>query len=152
MAQPCVVVVLSRVKKMHPWPSDEMPMATIVSISSARHAALDLRRQDAGRQRRGWVSLALNPTGNGKRGAQALVAFKGGQLPAYAVNTYNLTGHRALDGDPTPIAYRAMDLAADESSGKVHLYGKMQLHQRMEVVNHIWNVRSSVPSGYNFFC
>ena len=81
------------------------------------------------------------------KGAQALVAFKRGNPPAYVVNTYNLTGHRALGADPTPIAYKAMDLAADESAGKVRLYGKLQLHQGMEIVNHIWNMGSTVAGG-----
>lgn len=95
----------------------------------------------------GWVSWALNPTGDGMKGAQALVAFKRGQPPAFVVNTYNLTGHRALGGDSTPIAYEATDLAADESGGKMRLYGKLRLHQGMEVVNHIWNVGSTVTDG-----
>nr|CAB3453859.1 unnamed protein product [Digitaria exilis] len=95
----------------------------------------------------GWVSWALNPTGSGMKGAQALVAFKRGNPPAYVVNTYNLTGHRALGGDSTPIAYKATDLAADESGGKVRLYGTLQLQQGMEVVNHIWNVGSTVTDG-----
>ncbi|KAJ1290275.1 hypothetical protein BS78_02G230800 [Paspalum vaginatum] len=95
----------------------------------------------------GWVSWALNPTGGGMKGAQALVAFKRRRTPAYVVNTYNLTGHRALGGDPTPITYRATDLAADESGGKVRLYGTLQLPQGMEAVNHIWNVGSSVTDG-----
>ncbi|CAN6196504.1 unnamed protein product [Urochloa humidicola] len=65
----------------------------------------------------GWVSWALNPSGDGMKGAQALVAFKRGNPPEFVVNTYNLTGHRALGGDPTPIAFAATDLAADESGG-----------------------------------
>ncbi|CAN6182846.1 unnamed protein product [Urochloa humidicola] len=93
----------------------------------------------------GWVSWALNPTGDGMKGAQALVAFKRGNPPAFLVNTYNLTGHRALGGDPTPIAFASTDLAADESGGKVRIYGKLQLRPGMEVVNHIWNVGSSTP-------
>uniref|UniRef100_K4A0G8 AIR12 DOMON domain-containing protein n=1 Tax=Setaria italica TaxID=4555 RepID=K4A0G8_SETIT len=73
----------------------------------------------------GWVSWALNPTGDGMKGAQALVAFKRGKPPTYV----------------------ATDLAADESGGKVRLYGKLRLHQGMEVVNHIWNVGSTVTDG-----
>ncbi|CAL5082213.1 unnamed protein product [Urochloa decumbens] len=39
------------------------------------------------------------------------------------------------------------DLAADESGGEVRLYGKLQLRPGMEVVNHIWNVGSTVADG-----
>ncbi|CAL5087518.1 unnamed protein product [Urochloa decumbens] len=95
----------------------------------------------------GWVAWALNPTGAGMKGAQALVAFKRGNPPAFVVNTYNLTGHRALGGDPTPIAFAATDLAADESGGEMRLYGKLQLRPGMDVVNHIWNVGSTVADG-----
>ncbi|CAL5073492.1 unnamed protein product [Urochloa decumbens] len=95
----------------------------------------------------GWVAWALNPTGAGMKGAQALVAFKRGNPPAFVVNTYNLTGHRALGGDSTPIAFAATDLAADESGGEVRLYGKLQLRPGMDAVNHIWNVGSTVADG-----
>nr|TKW33954.1 LOW QUALITY PROTEIN: hypothetical protein SEVIR_2G273000v2 [Setaria viridis] len=91
----------------------------------------------------GWVSWALNPTGDGMKGAQALARQA---ADVRRQHTYNLTG-AALGGDSTPIAYEATDLTADESGGKVRLYGKLRLHQGMEVVNHIWNVGSTVTDG-----
>jgi hypothetical protein len=49
----------------------------------------------------------------------------------------------------TPIAFNATDLAADESTstGKVWLYGKLQLPHGMETLNHIWQVGSTVTGG-----
>ena len=92
----------------------------------------------------GWVAWALNPTGDGMAGAQALVAIKGSSSTP-AVRTYNITGYVPLGGVSTPIAFPATDLAADEESGgKIRLYGKLQLHKGMKAVNQVWQVGSSV--------
>jgi len=94
----------------------------------------------------GWVSWGINPTGDGMKGAQTLLAFKSGST--YVVNTYNLTGYAKLGAEATPIAFPATELAADESEdGKVRIYGKLQLPRGMETVNHIWQVGSVVSSG-----
>jgi len=93
----------------------------------------------------GWVSWAINPTGDGMKGAQALLAFKGPS--SYVVNTYNITGYNPLGAAPTPIAYKATDLAADESGGEVRIYGKLQLGPGLEKVNHIWQVGSKVTTN-----
>ncbi|CAN6182847.1 unnamed protein product [Urochloa humidicola] len=98
----------------------------------------------------GWVSWAINPTGDGMKGAQALVALKPTPAAPYAVNTYNITGYMPFGATSTPIAYKATGLAADESAaaaGEVRLYGKLQLAPGTEVVNHIWQVGSTVTGG-----
>ncbi|KAL6861865.1 hypothetical protein ACP4OV_017565 [Aristida adscensionis] len=95
----------------------------------------------------GWVAWALNPTGTGMKGAQALLALKSGPSSAYVVNTYNLTGYSKLPATSTPIEFAATDLAADESGGEVRLYGKLQLRPGMDAVNHIWSVGSGVVAG-----
>ncbi|EER97001.1 hypothetical protein BDA96_02G267100 [Sorghum bicolor] len=96
----------------------------------------------------GWVSWAVNTKGDGMKGAQALLAFKGGaSASAYVVNTYNLTGYAPLPAASTAIAYKATDLAADESGGEVRIYGKLQLGPGVEKVNHIWQVGSTVANG-----
>ncbi|KAM0866325.1 hypothetical protein ACQ4PT_042695 [Festuca glaucescens] len=93
----------------------------------------------------GWVAWGINPTGDGMKGAQTLIAFK--QTGAYVVNTYNLTGYRPLGAASTPIAYEATELAADDGAdGKMRLYGKLQLPKGMKTVNHIWQVGSAVAS------
>uniref|UniRef100_A0A0D9XFB0 DOMON domain-containing protein n=1 Tax=Leersia perrieri TaxID=77586 RepID=A0A0D9XFB0_9ORYZ len=96
----------------------------------------------------GWVSWAINPTGDGMKGAQALLAMKGVSA-SYIVKTYNITGYKPLPATSTPIAFAATDLAADGDggSGKVRLYGKLRLPAGMETVNHIWQVGSTVTGG-----
>lgn len=96
----------------------------------------------------GWVAWALNPTGEGMAGAQALVALKGSSAGAPAVKTYNITGYVPLGGASTPIAYPATDLAADSGSGgKIRLYGKLQLRKGVKAVNQVWQVGTSVTGG-----
>ncbi|KAF8780915.1 hypothetical protein HU200_000879 [Digitaria exilis] len=106
----------------------------------------------------GWVSWALNPTGDGMKGAQALLALRTsaaspyrGNPPAYVVNTYNLTGHRALGGDSTPIAYKASDLAAElGADGRARVYGRLKLGNSGAnggVLNQVWQVGASVTGG-----
>jgi hypothetical protein len=93
----------------------------------------------------GWVAWGINPTGDGMKGAQTLIAFK--QTGAYVVNTYNLTGYGPLGAASTPIAYEATELAADDGdNGTVRLYGKLQLPKGMVTVNHIWQVGSVVAN------
>ncbi|CAN6204929.1 unnamed protein product [Urochloa humidicola] len=98
----------------------------------------------------GWVSWAINPTGDGMKGAQALVAFRPTAAAPYAVNTYNITGYKPFGATSTPIAFEATGLAADESAaagGEVRLYGTLQLAPGTEVVNHTWQVGSTVTGG-----
>lgn len=97
----------------------------------------------------GWVSWAINPTGDGMKGAQALLAFKAASSSTYVVNTYNVTGYDPLGAAPTAIAYKATGLAADESGGggEVRIYGTLQLAPGLEKVNHIWQVGSAVAKG-----
>uniref|UniRef100_A0A804UDX5 Cytochrome b561 and DOMON domain-containing protein n=1 Tax=Zea mays TaxID=4577 RepID=A0A804UDX5_MAIZE len=81
----------------------------------------------------GWVAWALNPSGDGMAGAQALVA---GPFPdgggTWAVRTYNVSGY-AL-GEPGPIAFPASDLAAAVGGGGV-------------LLNQVWQVGAAVSSG-----
>ncbi|GJN04052.1 hypothetical protein PR202_ga21562 [Eleusine coracana subsp. coracana] len=98
----------------------------------------------------GWVAWGLNPTAEGMTGTQALVALKGGASGgAPAVKTYNITGYVPLGAASTPIAFPATDLAADAAGagGRMRVYGKLQLHKGMRVVNQVWQVGSSVTGG-----
>ncbi|OEL20278.1 Auxin-induced in root cultures protein 12 [Dichanthelium oligosanthes] len=95
----------------------------------------------------GWVSWAINPTGDGMKGAQALVAFRPAPSAPCAVRTYNVTGYGPFTANSTAIAFKATDLAADESGGEVRLYGKLQLAPGTQVVNQVWQVGSDVTGG-----
>jgi len=90
--------------------------------------------------------------GSGMVGAQALVALAGGAANSSApavVRTYNITGYSPLGDASTPIAFPATGLAADVGgSGKVRLYATLRLGKGVKkVVNHVWQVGSSVTRG-----
>ncbi|KAF8780914.1 hypothetical protein HU200_000878 [Digitaria exilis] len=95
----------------------------------------------------GWVSWAINPTGDEMKGAQALLALRSSAASAYVVSTYNITGYAPLGPKSTAIAFKPTGLAADEAAGEIRLYGKLQLPAGTETVNHIWQVGSAVNGG-----
>ncbi|XP_025821382.1 auxin-induced in root cultures protein 12-like [Panicum hallii] len=101
----------------------------------------------------GWVAWGINPAGTGMVGAQALVALAGGTANSSVqavVRTYNITGYAPLGVAPTPIAFPATGLAADVGGGgKVRLYATLRLDNKgvKKVVNHVWQVGSSVTRG-----
>lgn len=101
----------------------------------------------------GWVAWGINPTGGGMVGAQALLALAGDaatSTAASAVRTYNITGYAPLGKASTPIAFPATGLAADVGGGggKVRLYATLRLGTgTKKVVNHVWQVGSSVTRG-----
>ncbi|KAL6900755.1 hypothetical protein ACP4OV_005431 [Aristida adscensionis] len=89
----------------------------------------------------GWVAWALNPTGDGMKGAQALVAAPkgGGGGGAYGVDTYNIQEYSL--GSPGPIAYNTSDLAAElGGDGRVRLFGTLRLQSGTGEVNQVWQV------------
>lgn len=100
----------------------------------------------------GWVAWALNPSGDGMAGAQALVA---GPFPdgggTWAVRTYNVSGY-AL-GEPGPIAFPASDLAAElGADGRVRVFGTLGLGAAAVggggvLLNQVWQVGAAVSSG-----
>lgn len=101
----------------------------------------------------GWVAWALNPSGDGMAGAQALVAgpfsSDGGAGTSWAVRTYNISGY-AL-GEPGPIAFPASDLAAElGADGRVRVFGRLGLGAAGYgggVLNQVWQVGAAVSSG-----
>ncbi|WOL03689.1 cytochrome b561 and DOMON domain-containing protein [Canna indica] len=93
----------------------------------------------------GWVAWAINPTGDGMDGSQALVAF---HQPdgSMGVQTFNISGTTLTKG---PIKFETSDLAAEYSDGVMRIFGKIKLPAGMTVVNHVWQVGSSVGNdGY----
>ncbi|RLM86169.1 uncharacterized protein C2845_PM04G20390 [Panicum miliaceum] len=100
----------------------------------------------------GWVAWALNPSGDGMPGAQALVAGPfpdggGGAASAWSVRTYNVSGY-AL-GNPGPIAFPASDLAAElGADGRARVYGRLRLGPYgAGVLNQVWQVGAAVTGG-----
>ncbi|XP_040383519.1 cytochrome b561 and DOMON domain-containing protein At3g25290-like [Oryza brachyantha] len=99
----------------------------------------------------GWVAWGLNPSGDGMAGAQALVAVPSSSSSSpgvWDVRTYNISGY-AL-GEPGPIAFPALDLAAElGSDGRVRVFGRLSLAALggAGVLNQVWQVGPAVTDG-----
>ncbi|GER27164.1 auxin-responsive family protein [Striga asiatica] len=93
----------------------------------------------------GWISWALNPTGTGMAGSQALVAFRdpSGRM---VVHTYNITGY-ALPANST-VWFRVLNSSAEFSDGQMRLSAAMVLPEGAPTsLNHIWQVGPAVAGG-----
>nr|CAB3453858.1 unnamed protein product [Digitaria exilis] len=98
----------------------------------------------------GWVAWAINPSGDGMAGAQALVAGPFSDAGGWELRTYNISGY-AL-GEPGPIAFPASDLAAElGADGRARVYGRLKLGNSGVagggVLNQVWQVGAAVTGG-----
>ncbi|KAL3850449.1 hypothetical protein ACJIZ3_012331 [Penstemon smallii] len=93
----------------------------------------------------GWVSWAINPTGTGMVGSQALIAFRednGGMT----VKTYNVTSYGPLT--ESRVWYEVRESSAEFSGGVVRLFATLVLPERgRESLNQVWQVGPSVTGG-----
>ncbi|XP_074570539.1 cytochrome b561 and DOMON domain-containing protein At4g12980 [Curcuma longa] len=93
----------------------------------------------------GWVAWAINPTGGGMRGSQALIGFHQAD-GALAVKTYNISGYGPISEGP--IAFETSDLAAEMSGGAMRVFGKLVLPKGMTTtVEQVWQVGATVADG-----
>ncbi|XP_028765319.1 cytochrome b561 and DOMON domain-containing protein At3g25290-like, partial [Neltuma alba] len=93
----------------------------------------------------GWVSWAINPTGIGMAGVQALVAFKNKE-DVVTVKTYNISSYSSVV--PGKLSFDVWDLKAEESSGgAVSIFATVKLPENAEKVNQVWQVGPSVTDG-----
>ncbi|GER53089.1 auxin-responsive family protein [Striga asiatica] len=98
-----------------------------------------------------WISWAVNPTGTGMFGSQALVAFResSGRM---AVNTYNITGY-ALPPE-SAVWFRVVNSSADFSGQYMRLFATVVLPAAAPTtLNHIWQTgpfRGGAPAAHEF--
>ncbi|KAI3514517.1 hypothetical protein L1887_12979 [Cichorium endivia] len=93
----------------------------------------------------GWISWAINPTGDGMAGAQALVAFKASN-GSMVVKTYNISSYSSImEGK---LAFNVKDKSADYSDGVMRIFATVELPEKgMSTVNQVWQVGPSVSPG-----
>ncbi|KAI3772839.1 hypothetical protein L6452_04033 [Arctium lappa] len=95
----------------------------------------------------GWISWAINPTGDGMAGAQALVAFKASN-GSMVVKTFNISSYSSIvEGR---LAFDVKDKRAEFSGGLMRIFATVELPEKgMTMVNHVWQVGGSVSeSGF----
>lgn len=95
----------------------------------------------------GWISWAINPTGSGMKGSQALVAFRDAEAEM-TVNTYNVTSYDSLVTAAEVTWFEVRESAAEFSGGVMRLFATLVLPEKgMRVVNHVWQVGYGVSAG-----
>ncbi|KAL8129244.1 hypothetical protein V2J09_018399 [Rumex salicifolius] len=96
----------------------------------------------------GWISWAINPTGTGMAGSQALVAFKASN-GSMVVNTYKISLQNSLqEGD---LEFEVYEKSAEFSGGLMKIYATVAVPQALASsgkMNHIWQVGSAVKGGF----
>ncbi|XP_021749680.1 auxin-induced in root cultures protein 12-like [Chenopodium quinoa] len=91
----------------------------------------------------GWVGWGLNPTAPGMKGAQVLVAHKG--KDSVTVDTYDLRDYH--DIKKGPISYNVSSLSAEETSGKITVFGTWVIPKGESTVNTVWQVGPMMKDG-----
>ncbi|XP_052186766.1 auxin-induced in root cultures protein 12-like [Diospyros lotus] len=91
----------------------------------------------------GWISWAINPTGTGMLGSQALIAFKHSN-GSVAVDTYNISAYKFVQ---SKIAFDVPDKKAESSGGVMRIFATLELPNGMTLVNQVWQVGSSVTDN-----
>lgn len=96
----------------------------------------------------GWVSWAINPTGTGMAGAQALVGYKDSK-GSMTVKTYNISSYTLASVVQSTLAFEVWDQRAEEDNGVFRIFAKMKVPADLAAtgsVNQVWQVGSSVDS------
>ncbi|XP_028777264.1 cytochrome b561 and DOMON domain-containing protein At3g25290 [Neltuma alba] len=91
----------------------------------------------------GWVSWAINPTGAGMVGAQALIAFKNSS--AMTVKTYNISSYQSIV--PGKLSFDVWDTKAEESGGLMMIFAKIKVPEKKDSLSHVWQMGPSVTNG-----
>ncbi|XP_071697589.1 cytochrome b561 and DOMON domain-containing protein At3g25290-like [Rutidosis leptorrhynchoides] len=90
----------------------------------------------------GWISWAINPTGYGMAGSQALLAFKSSN-GSMVVKTYNISSYS--DINEGMLAFDVMDKRGEFSDGLMKIFATVVLPgKNVTVVNQVWQVGPSV--------
>ncbi|QCE11405.1 cytochrome b561 and DOMON domain-containing protein At4g12980-like [Vigna unguiculata] len=111
----------------------------------AANASLSVAFQAAPPSPGGWVSWGINLKGVGMVGAQVLAAFKGGDRGAVTVNTLDLKSYS--DIVPGKLSFDVWDMRGEEVGGVIRIFAKVKVPEKVESVNHVWQVGPSVTAG-----
>ncbi|GMP90244.1 hypothetical protein CsSME_00041456 [Camellia sinensis var. sinensis] len=94
----------------------------------------------------GWIAWAINPTGAGMIGAQALIAFKDSN-GSMIVNTYNISSYKSIVQEK--LSFDVMDMSAEYSDGTIRIFATVALPDTAATaVNQVWQVGPSVTNGF----
>lgn len=93
----------------------------------------------------GWIAWAINPSGAGMIGAQALVAFRNtnGSMTAYptSITSYNPSML------PASLSFKVSDISAEYSGNEMIIFAVLGPLGNATTVNHVWQAGRSVLSN-----
>ncbi|KAL4597003.1 hypothetical protein ACB092_12G204300 [Castanea dentata] len=92
----------------------------------------------------GWVSWSINPESPTMISSQALLAFKNNDN--ITINTYNVSSYNPAEWG-TKLLYDVWDLSAEESNGNIIIFAKWKFPEKIEKVNHVWQVGPGIVEG-----
>ncbi|XP_052184148.1 cytochrome b561 and DOMON domain-containing protein At3g25290-like [Diospyros lotus] len=94
----------------------------------------------------GWIAWALNPTGTGMAGSQALVAFKDSK-GSMNVKTFDISSYSSIV--PSNLSYDVTEKSAEYSDGMMMIFATLTLPEKGKTtVNQVWQVGPSVAGGF----
>lgn len=90
----------------------------------------------------GWIAWAINPTGIGMPGAQALVAFQhsNGSMVAYTTQLTNYSPSMK----PTSLSFAVPYITAEYANNEMIIFAVVRPLRNGTKVNHIWQTGTSV--------
>ncbi|XP_047333127.1 auxin-induced in root cultures protein 12-like [Impatiens glandulifera] len=92
----------------------------------------------------GWIAWAINPTGKGMIGAQALLASKASN-GSLTVQTYNITSYSGIV--QSKIAFDVTDLTAEHSGEDFQIFATLALPEKLTTINQVWQAGGVVTNG-----
>ena len=92
----------------------------------------------------GWVSWAINPTGSGMEGAQALVAYKADN-GAVTVKTLNIKSYSEMV--PGKLSFDVWGLRGEAVGGAIRIFANVKVPEKATSLNQVWQVGPSVTAG-----
>ncbi|MBA0758384.1 hypothetical protein Gotri_021389 [Gossypium trilobum] len=119
--------------------------ATLHFTYNATNSSLSIAFSAPPAKAGGWIAWAVNPTGTGMAGSQALLAFKNNG--SMVVKTYNISSYSSIvEGK---LSFDVWDLEAEAGSdGKMVLYGSLKVEESAEKLNQVWQVGPGIADGH----
>ncbi|XP_059660050.1 cytochrome b561 and DOMON domain-containing protein At3g25290-like [Cornus florida] len=94
----------------------------------------------------GWIAWAINPTGAGMVGAQALIALKQSN-GSMTVKTFNVSSYKSIV--ESKLSFDVMEMSADYSDGLMRIFATVALPDAAATtLSQVWQVGGSVTAGF----
>ncbi|GLT64830.1 hypothetical protein SLA2020_372990 [Shorea laevis] len=112
---------------------------------NASNSSLSVAFEAAPASPEGWIAWAINPTGTGMAGAQALIALKSDS--SLLAKKFNISSYSSIV-ETNKLAFDVWDLAAEsDASGKNVIYASVKVQTGVKKLNIVWQVGATVING-----